>query len=375
MRYAVAYMSDFIDKVKEIINSDEETKEITFKKIGNNLNAFQKREAQNISPIQSLDVYDGNVFLAYPNVISKVLWSGLVKLDYKGNVNFADTNILFLGSNSNLTELAFSENVKIRSTKNEFRSNALIIVNLFIPLIEFQCDEYQKNLWMQIFDNVAEVVVKDTIFHSNFNILGNLSNLKIESSAFANNSQLMISDPMDKLTFRCMRKIPGLRPGQQAVVDRNIKAFCSSFLNFTIRLCITSKIDEPHSYGIVVCRNRLTRKFNKTIQQQIKNKFGSASDIRSKCCFTSDISYCISRPAANPVAITRRSRMCARLKPSGPAAEEDGNDFSADSIVETVTIDPENLICSVVSVCDSFAVQDGCLAFNSNDVSAQQGSK
>ncbi|KAI0979167.1 hypothetical protein GJ496_011427 [Pomphorhynchus laevis] len=94
-----------------------------------------------------------------------------------------------------------------------------------------------------------------------------------------------------------------------------------------------------------------------------------------KNSFTSDISDCISRPAANYVDIARRSRMCGRLKPSGPSAEEDGNDFSADSIVESDTIEPENLICRVVSRCDSFAVQGGCFAFNSNYVSEQQRSK
>ncbi|KAI0986209.1 hypothetical protein GJ496_009217 [Pomphorhynchus laevis] len=110
-----------------------------------------------------------------------------------------DENILCQSFDSKVTKLAFSENLvnsdvvvtvnksgDITCKRNVFKSNALMIVNAWIAII----------------------VVNNTVFDSDLNIVGILSNLKFKSSDFANNSQLTISEPMHKLTFHLMRNIP-----------------------------------------------------------------------------------------------------------------------------------------------------------------------
>ncbi|KAI0978176.1 hypothetical protein GJ496_011487 [Pomphorhynchus laevis] len=208
--------SSIADKVEEITNSTEISREIAVTETDDNRNASQILEAQNnFSKPSLVKYYTYHVeceYCLYP-------YRSFI---ITGNTYNVDANILFASSDSDETVIGYSDNVfnsnvvvtvnisgcTIKSTGNKFKSNALIILKVFIPFINIQDDEYHKNLSLQIHDNVDSFFVRNTIFHSDLNIIGELSNLKIESSNFSLNFQLTILERMYSLTFSDMREIP-----------------------------------------------------------------------------------------------------------------------------------------------------------------------
>ncbi|KAI0978175.1 hypothetical protein GJ496_011487 [Pomphorhynchus laevis] len=186
--------SSIADKVEEITNSTEISREIAVTETDDNRNASQILEAQNnFSKPSLVKYYTYHVeceYCLYP-------YRSFI---ITGNTYNVDANILFASSDSDETVIGYSDNVfnsnvvvtvnisgcTIKSTGNKFKSNALIILKVFIPFI----------------------FVRNTIFHSDLNIIGELSNLKIESSNFSLNFQLTILERMYSLTFSDMREIP-----------------------------------------------------------------------------------------------------------------------------------------------------------------------
>ncbi|KAI0985196.1 hypothetical protein GJ496_008400 [Pomphorhynchus laevis] len=105
-------------------------------------------------------------------------------------------------------------------------------------------------------------VVKNSTFNSDLNISGNLSNLKFQDSKFGSNSLLTISEPMDKLIFHSMVKIPVMNIKTQLRELHLVNIF---YLNF-------NSIMHPNFENIYVDFQRTVIPYAQSYQLSVKNE-------------------------------------------------------------------------------------------------------